>query len=62
MIGIDGNFFPFMSAVIAASLQLVIWPVKILANVSPESRKLRTSLPATLRLYGKDVPPATIGK
>ena len=43
VIGSDGNLRPLLSLVIAGSFQLVIWLVKILASVSPESRRLRTS-------------------
>ena len=62
MIGIEGSAWPLLSAVIAGSFQLVIWLVKILAMVSPDSRRLRTSLPATSMWYGNDVPPAAIGR
>jgi hypothetical protein len=47
MIGRFGSACPLLSLRIAASSQFVIWPVKILATVSPDSRRLRTSWPAT---------------
>ena len=62
MIGSDGSLRPLLSAVIAGSFQLVIWLVKILASVAPDSRRLRTSWPPTWIWYGNDVPPATIGR
>ena len=62
MIGSDGKARPLLSSVIAASFQLVIWLVKILAIVSPDSRRLRTSWPPTLSWYVNEVPPATIGR
>ena len=46
---------------IAGSFQLVIWPVKILASVSPVSRRLVTLRLPIFRLYMNAVPPATIG-
>ena len=57
-----GDSRPLLSFVIAGSFQLVILLVKIFAIVSPESRRLRTSLPPTLRWYVNAVPPATIGR
>ena len=48
VIGSVGKARPLLSAVIAGSFQLVIWLVKILAIVSPESRRLRTSSPPIL--------------
>ena len=48
-----GSLRPLLSSVIAGSFQLVIWLVKILAIVSPDSRRLRTSLPPTLSWYGE---------
>ena len=62
MIGRDGSLRPLLSLVISGLSQLVIWLVKILVSVSPESRRLRTSCPPTLIWYGNDVPPATIGR
>ena len=62
MIGIDGSAWPLLSAVIAGSFQLVILLVKIFAIVSPDSRRLRTSLPPTSTWYGNDVPPETTGR
>ena len=48
LIGSEGNLRPLLSLVIAGSFQLVIWPVKIFAIVSPERRRLRTSSLPTL--------------
>ncbi len=48
MIGSDGSLRPLLSWVIASSFQLVILLVKIFAMVSPDSRRLRTSLPPIL--------------
>ena len=44
----DGSARPLLSRVICGSSQLVMWLVKILASVSPDSRRLRTSWPETL--------------
>ena len=46
VMGSDGSFTPLLSAVIAGSSQLVIWLVKILARVSPESRRFSTWVPS----------------
>ena len=48
VIGSDGKARPLLSLVIAGSFQLVIWLVKILEIVSPDSRRLRTSWPPIL--------------
>ena len=48
VIGSDGRAWPLLSLVIAGSFQLVIWLVKILAMVSPDSRRVLTSVPPTL--------------
>ncbi|CAB4772163.1 unannotated protein [freshwater metagenome] len=57
----DGMDKPGLSALIAGSFQDLITPVKILATVNPDNRKFVTRLPEIVRLYIKDVPPATIG-
>jgi hypothetical protein len=45
---VSGNERPLLSAVIASSAQVVILPVKILAIVSPESRRFLTIWSPTL--------------
>ncbi len=60
--GLLGNAWPLLSLVMAGSFQLVIWFVKMPASVGPDSRRLRTSLPATFSWYGNAVPPATMGR
>ena len=60
-IDLSGIARPGLSAAIAASFQLVIFPVNILVITSPLSRRFVTLFPAIFRLYIKEVPPATIG-
>ena len=50
VIGRLGSLRPLLSRVMAGSSQLVIWLVKILAMVSPDSRRLMMRFPATTRL------------
>src|SRR5664279_5140869 len=50
MIGKDGSARPLLSAVTAASFQLVMPFVKIFASVWPESRRLLTCFPPTTML------------
>src|SRR6516225_10127237 len=61
VIGSDASLRPLLSRVMARLSQLVIWLVKILAMVSPESHRLVTRWPPTLMLYGNAVPPPAIG-
>ena len=56
-----GRVRPGLSLAIAGSFQRVILPVNRAATFAPDSRRLVTRLPPILRLYMKDVPPATIG-
>lgn len=56
-----GSASPGLSARIAGSDQFVICWVKILAIVSPDSRRFVTLRPLILRLYMNDRPPATKG-
>jgi len=58
---LSGMASPGLSALIAASFQFVMPPVKILVTVSPLRRRLETCFPPILRLYMKAVPPATMG-
>src|SRR5579871_3042767 len=46
-----GSLRPGLSAASAGSSQLVIWPVKILARLAPDSRRLVTRWPLMERLY-----------
>ena len=62
VIGSDGRAWPLLSLVISGSSQLVIWLVKILARVSPESRRFSTCWPSNWIWYGNDVPPAAMGR
>ncbi len=61
MMSLSGISTPLLSSVIAGSFHLVIWPVKIFAMVSPESRRPSYGSPRTWMLYMNAVPPATIG-
>ena len=60
-IALSGIASPGLSAAICGSFQLVMTPVKIFVTVSPPSRRLVTFFPPILRLYMKEVPPATMG-
>src|SRR5690242_7891353 len=57
-----GSTRPLLSAVIAGSFHFVMAPVKILARVSPDSRRSSIRRPPTLIWYGNAVPPATMGR
>ena len=61
MIDLSGIASAGLSAWMAGSFQLVMAPVKIFAMTSPDSRRFVTCLPAILRLYISEVPPATMG-
>src|SRR5215469_4405104 len=62
VIGRLGSLRPLLSRVIAGSFQSVMWLVKIFARVGGDSRRLMTRLPATMMLYGNDVPPPVTGR